>query len=35
MIILGKTKDEWKKLAYSNADYLICFVLGLILGLLI
>lgn len=35
MIIFGKTKQEWKQKAIDNADYIICFVVGLIIGLLI
>lgn len=35
MIIFGKTKQEWKQVAYNNSDYIICFVIGFILGVVI
>jgi len=35
MIIFNKTTEEWKTILLNNSDYLLCFVIGLILGLLI
>ena len=35
MILFGKTKADWIKFLYNYLDYIVMFVLGLILGLLI
>ncbi len=35
MILFGKTKADWIKFLYNYSDYIVMFVLGLILGLLI